>query len=336
MAAPKQPKAKRRASRVRSLPAATTNTLRPYFRIHNSSKDRVRIQLRAVWDELVSASTWTVNQLNFNPLSDRFGRVANMARSFEFFKVHSVKMHYIGACSTASTGQVLLRLDADAADNAPDSVPDFLNSGFSDMCAPYSSVSVEMKGRDLYQEWYACQPWSQVSERDPTTDDTVIRANRPFQLQVASVGGSGSVTGAMYLELDIEFKTPSEPRVGSLATGSLGASALPALATSWSTYRAVGPLGWSLASTAGKLHLIVRSPGQYRCSVSFQGSSLAPSPSLANSVTTTSTLIAAGGTSNYNLTWVTTLPEGKDYGYTTVTLGGTGAIIGLSCMAIQE
>ena len=316
------------------MPAATQSSMKPYFFITRSSPDRVRVNMRGVWDEVTMTTIWSIYTLNFNPMSARFGRIANVARSFEFFKVHKAKLHYVGSCATSETGQVLLRVDADPADEPPSSIPEFLNSGYSDMCAPYSSTSCEIKGSDLLREWYPCQPWTVGRSGEPATTST-DRMNRPFQMQLATTGGNSTVTGATYLDLDVEFKTPSEPNVGSQAVGTLGPSTLPALGTSWIHFKSVGPIDWQLAALGNRLYLNIRSPGVFKASVSFSGSSLAPSPSLTATRVTNSTLVAAGGSTNYNLTWTTTLDDGKDNGYATIDIGGTGSITALSALAVE-
>jgi hypothetical protein len=159
--------------------------------------------------------------------------------------------------------------------------------------------------------------------------------NRPFQMQLATTGGTSTVTGATYLDLDIEFKTPSEPNVGSQAIGTLGPSTLPALATTWTYFKSVGPIDWQLAALGNRIYLNVRSPGVFKASVSFSGTSLAPSPSLTGTRVTNSTLVAAGGSTNYNLTWTTTLDDDKSDGYATIDIGGTGSITSLSALAVE-
>lgn len=233
-----------------SVPMAVSyrnQTYRPTFLQPTTADGRVRVRHREFISDVSGAASgaYLAKSIPLNPgLKESFPWLSGLATSFESYTVKSMRFEYQPIVGTIESGMVMLAVDYDAADPAPGSKVEFMQTFGATRSTVWSSCTVVCTPQNLNklpQRYTRKSPWA--GNGDIKTYDLGV-------LHIATEGqATNSVKGEIYVCYDIELITPqpvlfAPEQFSAKATKANGSAAQPFLGATVET----GASGYELVS----------------------------------------------------------------------------------------
>lgn len=167
--------------------------------------DNFYVKHREFLADIEGNSAFTISKWELNPgLPTTFPWLSGVASRFESYIVHKMRVIYEPTVSTNTNGTILMGVDFDAADESPEDKVKMMAMKGSVRSAPWASCSKTLSKSDIHT--MAKQKYIRVTSLDPNLD---IKTYDVGSLYIATQGFSSATdTGELYIEYEIELKTP--------------------------------------------------------------------------------------------------------------------------------
>ena len=272
---------------------------------HNVTAEKGNVVLRATdLISLATSPTPTAEGTNlllftFAPTAQYFdgSRFQAFAALYEKYRVRRLRFHYQPACPTSTAGQVVMAWDNDPADPAAGAgdpgVRQLLSYRNNVVFSVFEPASLSVTFDDSVANYY-------------TSPGTEPRLSSPGTMQLAAVAAVPNATtlGSVWIEYEVEFSSPSEPRAGPFEDYLIAYSNGTVLvsSTTASLYDDVTSAGGTIvalglttaADSAGHTGVVLQT-GTYLIEVEC----LQQSTSLAAAVGNATTVLQPGSTVTY-------------------------------------
>jgi len=258
----------------------------------------IRFQHTEMIQAFTGGSAYSVNSGSINPgLQVMFPWLSFLALVHESYIFHKLRFFTISLQPATQSGEVMMLIDYDAADDAPSSAYELLNGSGARSIGSWMSLDMPAYGKDentLGKRRYV-RGGSLSSNLDIKTYDLGV-------LHLAFQGLASTVSAArLFVEYDVELITPQfslSTLSGVFSRRILGAGSV----SKTSLYGTAATLQGGLPVTASGNTLTFQKPGQYLLESSVEGTGIsdAGSPTVSGTATSSNiigTLANAAGTS---------------------------------------
>jgi hypothetical protein len=168
------------------------------------SKSGVRVRNRELLTSTINGSaTFSVQiALNVNPgLVSMFPWLSIQAGQYEQYKFHALKFVYYPSTNTSTSGDVLMMIDYDAADNTPTTETQFLDHSGATIAPVWEAVSMAASTKEMT----ALGPKKFVRSVNVAGD---IKTYDVAKFFLATNNGASTPIGKLFVEYDVEFFVP--------------------------------------------------------------------------------------------------------------------------------
>jgi len=87
-----------------------------------SGNGNIRVSNKEMIQTVNGSVNFTANSYKINPgLSSTFNWLSSIASAYEFYKIHSISIHYVPLVGSQTPGYVAVAFDSDVLDDAPNS-----------------------------------------------------------------------------------------------------------------------------------------------------------------------------------------------------------------------
>lgn len=177
-----------------------------------------RIRHRELVGSVVGTTVFTVsNPFRLNPgLVASFPWLSTIANSWEQYKFHRLRMIYTTRTATSTPGNFIMAVDYDAADAAPANEQIICAYQDSTADAPWKDNCLEMRPPSL-----AGGQLRHFIRNAPLPANLDIKTYDCGNFWYATVDGSATGWGRLWIEYDVEFYVPQLPPAGPSPLGGL-------------------------------------------------------------------------------------------------------------------
>ncbi len=187
-------------------------------RVTNLSKGDCRIVHREYITDIAGSVAFTTNQFQINPgVTGVFPWLSAIAVRYESYLFEKLRFCFETESATSATGTVLLAIDYDASDSAPESKTQAMSYRSSVRSPPWSDSCLDSLREDLTKrKSYYVRNGSLASNQD-------IKLYDVGNLFVCLQGQAGTTTvGELYVEYDVRLMTPqiNAPSFGEALYGT--------------------------------------------------------------------------------------------------------------------
>lgn len=202
-----QPNLRKQAKKNRQAYVALSKNIRNQGpKVSYAQGGNCRIKHREYWMDIAGSTNFTSSEGaainagngNVNPWLNR------MAGNYEFYKFHSFKICYEPQCSTTTSGYVLITVDYDTNDPAPQDKQQAMAYKGSVRAAPWTSCEFICDKADLSRrKSYFTRPATSGSEL------ALYNVGRIFVCTGGNPVGQPTL-GELYVEYEVELITPQQ------------------------------------------------------------------------------------------------------------------------------
>jgi len=177
---------------------------KPNFSAAAGTDGRVRVRHREFVMDVAGSADYHARALSINPSQPAaFPWLAALAQSYETYVFHSLRFEYMPSVGTSVNGVVLLAMDYDAADPAPPSKTDFMQTHGAVRGSPWDYTVLSCDKPDLNklpQHFTRKSVWAGVGD---------IKTYDVGNLFIATLGQTSTANiGELYVTYDVELRTP--------------------------------------------------------------------------------------------------------------------------------
>lgn len=194
--------------KTKDIPAARPRTtVHKAPTVRTGGNGRMVIQNHEYLSDVTCTNAFTTTLYPLNPgLNSTFAWASNIANNYEFYQFRELSIEYRPFVGTSTTGSVMMSVDYDVADGAPQNKQRLMSFLGSTQGACYSPITYRCVPADLARfggQRYT-RPGSVPAGKDSKTYDV-------GNLIVATEGGAGAASGSLYLKYTLEMSTPHSP-----------------------------------------------------------------------------------------------------------------------------
>lgn len=206
-------------SRGERAPVAVSRALMIRDPVVQNGRDSVRIVHSEFVSDVVGSTLFSAVGFAVNPaLSQTFAWLSSVALRYERYSFKKLCFHYEPRCSTATAGTIILALDYDAADSAPESKQDVLSYHNKADSAAWQSCKTFVDGP------VARNRGSLFTRAGALGAGVDIKTYDLGNLYVCASGhADATVCGELYVDYEVELMIPQVQN--SLLAGGFTASA---------------------------------------------------------------------------------------------------------------
>lgn len=182
-------------------------------KVRNGPAGDVTVTHREYINEIAGSVAFAVNTFSVNPgLPGVFPWLSGIAQRYESYRFNSLKFCFETEAATSATGSLVMAIDYDADDPAPDSKTQAMSYRSSVRSAPWAACCLTSKKEDLSKRAsYYVRGGALNANEDQKLYDT-------GNLYVCTQSQAGTtVIGELYVEYQVHLMTP---QIGSPSLGS--------------------------------------------------------------------------------------------------------------------
>lgn len=169
-------------------------------------------------DVTAAGSAFATTRYVINPgLNVSFPWLANMANNYESYRFKKLEYHYKPICPTTTPGKVILAIDFDASDAAPNSklIMNAYEGAVS--CSPWDMIGYKATTSNLNK--FGVQRFCRAGAAPTGTDIKTYDIGNLF-IGTANTPSTSTTLGELYVNYEVEFYTPQLPPSVTFASGT--------------------------------------------------------------------------------------------------------------------
>jgi hypothetical protein len=231
---------------------------------------RISVRHREFVADIKGSLAFSAIAFSINPgLYNTFPWLAQIAAQFESYKFRSLNFIFLTQKSTNTSGAVMLGVDYDASDSAPQSKIQLMSYNGAVRSSVWNECSNVCKTSDLLK--FGVQRYIRSGGLQSNLDIKTYDIGRLFVGTIGCV--DDSLIGELYVEYDVEFLTP-QTDISAIAN-SLSVNFVGNLNVSDASFMGDAPIRTGgLDVTAAVNTITFNRPGQYLLTVNIAGTGI--------------------------------------------------------------
>lgn len=191
----------------------------------STSPGSTRVRHREYVIDVDKHTDFTVGvDLSINPGNNTFFKwLSTIARNYELYKFHSLRVLYETDLPTSNAGAVALGVDFDAADLPPQNKQEFMTLAGSVRSPVWMECKIDIK-RINPERADKFRFIRLANNQTPPEGTSILDFDLGRFFFAAFAAGANLLCGELYVEYDVEFKTPTIPTPIGLSTCVLSES----------------------------------------------------------------------------------------------------------------
>ncbi len=330
------------ASQLEAAPLAVqrrVKSTRPQMVASDKGNGGIRVRHREYIQDVSGSVAYSVSSFPLNPgMAATFPWLSTMAQLYESYRFHALRFLYETQKSASTNGSILMGVDFDAADAAPANKQQLMSFEGAVRSGVWQECAFSAKPQSLHK--FGPEKFNRSTSLSANQDIKTYDAGNLF---VATKDcADATAIGELYVEYDVEFKTPQINASGVLGgsfVNSTGVASATPMGTAGSGTILGSLISGVTATTVSLQNLVVGQEYLICCAWPFTGSlTAAVAPTVVG--LTLKTLLSgtdvqnAGGIGNQSMTYTATATSAT--WAPTVTLVNATAVDFMVCPAVNS